>query len=379
MKIREIRTAGLRGNTPKGGWQEEIIPEDCIHTLIAVHTDEGVVGVGSVYTSDALVNAALEVLRPLCIGENALEPERVSEKLHQHTFWQGRGGSITHTISGIDIALWDILGKVTGQSVARLLGGIYQNKVRPYASLLMEHPDVLRERLEEIKARGFKAFKIGWGLFGRTDDPKLDERIIKTARETIGEDCFLMVDAGGSDTYWKHGYKWALTKSEMLAHYAVTWFEEPLRPDDIEDFVLLRRNARVPIAGGETLTRRQSFKPFLERGAFDIVQPDVTKCGGMSEQRRIVWMAQEYGVRYVGHGWNTAVGLAADLQLAAAFPDVPFVEYIYGSPYVDELVKGGWQLDAEGYLTIPQKPGLGIELDAEAVVRLTPGAPALGI
>jgi D-galactarolactone cycloisomerase len=379
MKIREIRTAGLRGNTPKGGWQQEIIPEDCIHTLIAVHTDEGVVGLGSVYTSDALVNAALEVLKPLCIGENALEPERVSEKLHQHTFWQGRGGSITHTISGIDIALWDILGKVTGQSVARLLGGIYQTKVRPYASLLMEHPDMLRERLEEIKARGFRAFKIGWGLFGRTDDPKMDERIIKTARETIGEDCFLMVDAGGSDAYWPHGYKWALTKSEMLVDYGVYWFEEPLRPDDLEDFVLLRRNAKVPIAGGETLTRRQSFKEFLGRGAFDIVQPDVTKCGGMSEQRRIVWMAQEYGVRYVGHGWNTAVGLAADLQLAAAFPDVPFVEYIYGSPYVDELVKGGWQLDAEGYLTIPQKPGLGIELDAQAVARLTPGAAALGI
>lgn len=379
MKIREIRTAGLRGNTPKGGWQEEIIPEDCIHTLIAIHTDEGVVGLGSVYTSDALVNAALEVLKPLCIGENALEPERVSEKLHQHTFWQGRGGSITHTISGIDIALWDILGKVTGQPVARLLGGIYQNKVRPYASLLMEHPDMLRERLEEIKARGFKAFKIGWGLFGRTDDPKMDERIIKTARETIGADSFLMVDAGGSDAYWKHGYKWALTKAEMLADYGVYWFEEPLRPDDIEDFVLLRRNAKVPIAGGETLTRRQSFKAFLERGAFDIVQPDVTKCGGMSEQRRIVWMTQDYGVRYVGHGWNTAVGLAADLQLAAAFPDVPFVEYIYGSPYVDELVKDSWQLDAEGYLSIPQKPGLGIELDADAVARLTPGTPALGI
>jgi D-galactarolactone cycloisomerase len=379
MKIHEIRTAGLRGNTPKGGWQEEIIPEDCVHTLIAVHTDEGVVGLGSVYTSDALVNAALEVLRPLCIGENALEPERVSEKLHQNTFWQGRGGSITHTISGIDIALWDILGKVTQQPVARLLGGIYRDKVRPYASLLMEHPDALRERLEEIKARGFKAFKIGWGLFGRTDDSTMDERIVKTARETIGDDGFLMVDAGGSDAYWPHGYKWALAKAEMLADYGVTWFEEPLRPDDIENFVLLRRSAKVPIAGGETLTRRQSFKGFLERGAFDVVQPDVTKCGGISEQRRIVWMAQDYGVRYVGHGWNTAVGLATDLQLAAAFSDVPFVEYIYGSPYVDELVKGGWQLDTEGYLNIPQNPGLGVELDAEAVARLTPGAEALGI
>jgi D-galactarolactone cycloisomerase len=243
----------------------------------------------------------------------------------------------------------------------------------------MEQPDVLRENLEAIKARGFKAFKIGWGLFGRTDDPKMDERIIKTARETIGDDCFLMVDAGGSDAYWPHGYKWALTKAEMLTDYGVYWFEEPLRPDDLEEFVLLRRNAKLPITGGETFTRRQSFKPFLERGAFDIVQPDVTKVGGISEQRRIVWMAQDYSVRYVGHGWNTAVGLATDLQLAAAFPDVPFVEYIYGSPYVDDIVKGGWQLDTEGYLKIPERPGLGIELDEEAVARLTPNAPDLGV
>ncbi len=136
MKIREIRALGLRGATPEGGWSDEIESGDCVHTLIAVITDEGLVGFGSVFTNDALVKSSLSVLKPLYEGENALEPERVSEKLHQNMFWLGRGGSITHTISGIDIALWDILGKATYQPVGRLLGGRYRDKVKPYASVL---------------------------------------------------------------------------------------------------------------------------------------------------------------------------------------------------------------------------------------------------
>lgn len=131
MKITRITCAGLRGATPEGGWSNELAPDDCVHTLVAVHTDTGMVGVGSVFTSEGLVRGALDVLRPLFTGESALEPERLSEKLHQHTFWQGRGGAITHAISGIDIALWDLLGQATGQPVGRLLGGRYVDRVQP--------------------------------------------------------------------------------------------------------------------------------------------------------------------------------------------------------------------------------------------------------
>ncbi len=137
MKIRSIGCAGLRGATPEGGWSHELKPDDCVHTLVIVQTDEGLTGLGSVFTSDHLVRGALKLLEPLVIGEQALEPERVTEKLHQHTFWQGRGGSVTHAISGIDIALWDVLGQATGQPVGRLLGGRYRDRVRPYASVLM--------------------------------------------------------------------------------------------------------------------------------------------------------------------------------------------------------------------------------------------------
>ncbi len=368
MKITDIRCAGLRGATPEGGWSNELRPEDCVHTLIAVHTDEGLVGLGSVFTNDDLVRASLALLAPLYVGESALEPERVSEKLHQHMFWLGRGGSVTHTISGIDIALWDLLGKATGQSVGRLLGGRYRERVQPYASLLMQEPAKMRESLLAVKAQGFRAFKIGWGPFGRVS-AAMDEAIVKAAREAIGPDCRLMVDAGGSDAYWTNGYKWAIKAARMLENYDVYWFEEPLQPDALEDFVLLREHSPIAIAGGEVLTRRQSFQPWLQARAFDIVQPDVTKVGGISEERRIAWMAQDHGVRFIPHGWNTAVGLAADLQLASAFPGTDLVEYLTGSPFIDDITIGGWRLDSEGMLSIPNKPGLGLELDPEAVAK----------
>ena len=306
MKIRQVRAAGLRGATPEGGWANEIRPEDCVHTLVVVDTDEGLTGIGSVFSNDDLVKAALKTLEPYYLGENALEPERVSEKLHQNTFWLGRGGSITHAISGIDIALWDILGQATGQPIGRLLGGRYRERVRPYASLLMTEPERMADPLLAVQALGFQAIKIGWGPFGRRD-AATDEAIVRSARAAIGSDCLLMVDAGGSDAFWGQGYKWALRTAHMLADYDVYWFEEPLKPDALADFIALRLAAGLPISGGEVLTRRQAFQPWLEAGAFDIIQPDVTKVGGISEERRIAWMAQEHGVRFIPHGWNTAV------------------------------------------------------------------------
>ena len=179
---------------------------------------------------------------------------RVTENLHQQTcgvltmphpptlqlagsnlrllgrFWQGRGGSVTHTISGIDIALWDIFGKLTQQPISRLLGGRYRERVRPYGSLLMAEPDEMKERVRDAKDRGFRSFKIGWGPFGRVD-AAMDEAIVAAAREEAGPDCEIMVDAGGSDAMWPHGYKWALQTARMLAKYDVTCVTAPWSPE----------------------------------------------------------------------------------------------------------------------------------------------------
>ena len=373
MKIIAINLLPLRGETPDGGWDEKFLDNaQNLHTLVEVVTDEGVTGMGSIFTSAKLIEGALEVFRPFVIGASALDPVATCETLHQHTFWQGRGGAITHAISGIDIALWDILGKVTGQPVSRLLGGRYRETIKPYGSLLMAEPDVMRASLESGMALGFRAFKIGWGPFGRVD-ARTDQTIVKTARETVGTDIELMVDAGGSDGFWPHGYKWAINTAKMLADYDVTWFEEPLRPDNIDGFVKLTEHSPIPIASCEVLTRRQSFLPWIERRAVDYIQPDVTKVGGISEEHRIGQYANDHSILMVPHGWNTAVGLAADLQLVAAAANARWVEYITPAPYIEDLLVTPLQLDEQGYIQIPAGPGLGIEWNNDGIARFTGG------
>src|SRR4051812_23028968 len=225
MTIADIRLTGLAGGTVEGGWAEELVPDDNIHTVIEVVAADGRVGVGSAYTSRALVDGGVKLLRPLVIGERIDEPARVSEKLRQSTFWQGRGGAVEHAISGIDIALWDLFGKITGQPVYRLLGGGYRSKIKPYGSILFDEPGPLRETLLATVARGFKAIKLGWRPFGRRDR-KSDELLMKTARDAVGEGIELMVDAGGSEQFWPHGYKWAIETARMLRDYGAVWFEE---------------------------------------------------------------------------------------------------------------------------------------------------------
>src|SRR5262245_31165018 len=369
MKIVDIRITGLTGGTVDGGWPQGNKPEEDLNTLVEVVTDEGLTGLGSCMTSQSLITAGVQLLRPHLIGERADEPARVTEKLRQSTFWQGRGGAVEHAISGIDIALWDLFGHITKQPVSRLLGGNYRTRVKPYGSILFDEPGPLRETLQATVARGFKAIKLGWRPFGRRTR-KFDELLIRTARDTVGPDVELMVDAGGSEQFWPHGYKWALETAKMLARYDVVWFEEALPPDDIEGFIELRRHSPVPIATGEVLTRRQSFRPWLERQAVDIIQPDSTKVGGLTEAWRIAWMAYEHNIQWIPHGWNTAVGLAADLHLSAAMPVARYVEYLTPCVYLDEIITAPFRPDAEGYLTIPDKPGLGIELNRDALKRL---------
>ncbi|WP_211349934.1 mandelate racemase/muconate lactonizing enzyme family protein [Microbacterium saperdae] len=356
----------------------ELKPESSLHTVVAVHSDDGRVGMGSVFTHEALVAGAMEVLEELIIGREFSSPTAMTEELHQHTFWMGRGGSITHAISGINIALWDLAGQVWGAPVSHLLGGNHRDHVRPYASLLMDEPARLRENLLALSAQGFAAFKIGWGKFGR-EDARMDELLVRTARETIGDDAILAVDAGGSDGFWRNGVRWALDTSRMLSDHRVAWFEEPLNPDDIDGFVRLTAASAVPISGGETYTRRQAFTPFVDRAAFDIVQPDVTKVGGIDEMMSIGRRAEDSGMTLIPHGWNTAIGLAADLHAAAALRFTDLVEYCTGSAYIDDLVVGGWVLDADGRLAVPNAPGLGIEWDREALLRYTGGVDLLSV
>jgi L-alanine-DL-glutamate epimerase-like enolase superfamily enzyme len=368
MRIVQVNVIPLVHGTVDGGWPEAHECEDNLHSLVEVHTDGGITGAGSCFTSGMLVSGALQLLWPLLKGESAVEPERVTEKLRQSTFWQGRGGSVEHAISGLDIALWDIFGQACGQPVSRLLGGNYRDRIKPYGSILFDEPDALRSTLEDVVSRGFKAIKMGWRPFGRRDR-KFDELLIRTARTAVGDAIELMVDAGGSEQFWPHGLNWARETAKMLANYNITWFEEALPPDDIEGFIELTRQSPVPISTGEVLTRRQAFRPWLERRAVDIIQPDCTKNGGLSESRRIAWMAYDHNVLMVPHGWNTALGVAADLQLSAAMPIARYVEYLTPCAYIEDLTVERFEIDRNGLLQIPDRPGLGVRLDPDKLKR----------
>ena len=371
MKIAEIDVCPLTGATVDGGWPRGHEPRENLHTLLAVRTDGGLVGYGSCFTSGKLVAGAVELIWPLLRGQSAVEPERVSETLRQSTFWQGRGGAVEHAISGVDIALWDLMGKACGQPVSRLLGGNYRRKIKPYGSILFDEPAPLARALAGVVERGFQAIKLGWRPFGRRDRA-LDELLVRTARETVGDRVELMVDAGGSEQFWPHGLNWARNTAAMLADFGIVWFEEPLPPDDLAGYIELTRVSPVPIAGGEVLTRRQAFQPWIENRAVDVLQPDCTKNGGLSESRRIAWLAADHNVQVVPHGWNTAIGLAADLQLSAAMPIARYVEYLTPCAYIDEIATEPFPLDADGLLTIPETPGLGVEIDPDKLKRFCP-------
>jgi L-alanine-DL-glutamate epimerase-like enolase superfamily enzyme len=369
MKITSIEAIPLFGKAYED-WPARYGEREQTRTLVRVQTDTGHFSLGSVYTSAPLVQAALDLLRPLYEGASALDPAATTERLHQNTFWQGRGGSVTHTISGIDMALWDLLGQATAQPIWRLLGGKHRDSVKPYASMLMVRPEAMAERLLAAHARGFRAFKIGWGPFGR-ESAATDEAIVRAARDAVGPDCELMVDAGGSDAFWPHAYKWAWNTAHMLRDYGVAWFEEPLRPDDLDGYVELTRHARVPIAAGEVLTRRQSFLPWIERRAVDYLQPDVTKVGGLTEQHRIGQYADDHQILVVPHGWNTGVGLVADLHLTAAANNAKWVEYLTPEPYLEDVFTEPFRLNDQGELAIPTGPGYGVAWNWDGIKKLS--------
>jgi D-galactarolactone cycloisomerase len=338
------------------------VPDKNFHVLLELHTDSGQSGWGAAYSQTDQVLGALGWLKRFVVGESPLEIERVTEKLHQLSFWLGRGGAMTHAISAINLALWDVAGKILDQPVHVLLGGKVRKAVPAYGSVLFHPLDTLADRIGRMRAGGFRAIKLGWDPFGKGSVAD-DEKLVQAARKAAGDEMTLLIDAGGSYPHWPVRFKDALQQARMLANYGVYWFEEPLAPDDVEGYARLTDASPVKIAHGEVLTRRQSFLPYFERRAMDIVQPDVAKVGGLSEMRRIAWMAEAHGIDLVPHGWNTAVGVAADLHFTATLSSRTFVEFNVGNPLVEELTETPFRLDADGCLPVSDAPGLGVVID----------------
>jgi len=341
--------------------------------LIRVHTDEGITGVGEVDSLPPVIKAIVDApashanasgLKALLIGENPLEIDRLWEKMFRGSIYYGRRGPAIHAMSGIDIALWDIKGQALSQPISRLLGGPHATTIRAYASTLMpETPDETRQVVADLVERGFTAIKLGWGPWGR--DPDLDIALARAAREAAGDQVELMFDIGLGWPNADH----AIRQVRRLAEVHPYWIEEPLAPDDVDGYSKLADAVETPIAAGEHDSSRWGFRELIDRARVDIIQPDVTRAGGISECLRIGQMAALRGVSTVTHSWSTGIIKAASLHVLAALPGATFFEYCVQETALNQaLTVERFPLSANGHVAFPTAAGLGIEID-EAMVE----------
>lgn len=365
MKITGISTIRLRAEVPLEGqvFSRSGLRNSRSATLVQVATDEGISGLGSCSGNGELIEAVVgKILQPLLIGMDPTEIGAIWDKAYfrgGHKEFGTRGVGVV-AMSGIDIALWDILGKVRGVPLYQLLGGKCREKVPVYATALYpEEPSKVAKRARGFAEQGFHGVKIKVGF-----DLDQDIRIVRAVRQELGKDFSIMTDAN-------QGYTLdvALKAADAFADCAAYWLEEPLFVEDIEGHAILRERGKTPIAVGENLHMRYAFENFIARGAVDFIQPDVARAGGVTEIREISAMAAKHRVPVSFHTWGDAVALAASVHLAAALREciVMELDYTY-NPLREELLREPIKVE-NGYLIPPEKPGLGVELDQQALQR----------
>lgn len=368
MKITDIEVICLR--IPKYDdpceWGEDAV-------IVKVHTDLGITGVGESDTSPLVVKALVEApetnlycsgLKRLLIGENPLEIQKLWDKMYWASNYVGRRGAGIHAISAIDIALWDIASQYYKVPIYMLLGGKYRDKIKAYGTFIpADTPEENKIIVRKLKEQGFKSLKFGGGILG--DNPDTDEAIIKAVREEAGEDFELQIDLA---TKWRT-YGHSVSMFKRLEKYNLNWIEEPILADDLNGYKRLGGVSSSKIAGGESLTTRYEFQDFLKNAQPDIVQPDITRCGGISEMRKIYDMATLNGTKLVPHGFSTGILLAATVQFLAATEHGDLIEYSQSnSPLFTKLVKNRIQFE-NGYVKVPDCIGLGVELDEELIEK----------
>ena len=333
-------------------------------TIVRVHTDAGLTGVGS---GDLMLGFAGH--EHLFIGEDALAIERHWRVLNNISFHYGRCWPL-------DLALWDLAGKITGQPCWKLLGGL-SDRVRAYASSgTLREPGKLAEAAEAYLARGFPALKI---RFHRGDWRK-DIKALEAVRQRVGTRLELMVDCNQGwrspqDTYPPWSLKDAVTVARELEKLGVYWMEEPLHRGDREGMRRLRDMTDIRIAGGEMTRELYEFRDLIVEGALDVLQPDVALVGGITGLRRVGHMAADHNLVFTPHTWTNGMGVMANAQLVAGMADAPFLEFPYDPPEWgldrrDYMLATPLDVGTDGYILLPDRPGMGYEL-AEDVLRKT--------
>jgi L-alanine-DL-glutamate epimerase-like enolase superfamily enzyme len=371
MKITDVE--GIRLRLP----EIREIGDGCQDILIIrVHTDAGIVGIGEAHSNALVSQAILDApmcsvsssgLKRLLVGEDPRDINRLYDRMVKKSVTPGRRGAFMHVISGIEIALWDILGKATGQPVHRLLGGKRRDQVAVYASDLAPatEKDAVALAEKHVKA-GYKAVKLGWGALGGS--PKSDARFVGTVRRAVGPDVDLMLDMG-----FPVPLDDAIKLGRLLAEHEVFFLEEPLAPEDLPGWAKLTAVSPTPIATGEKETGFREYANLIDHGGLRIVQPDVARVGGIGEALRIGAYAEARSTRVIPHCWSCDVLVAATLHVIALLRECPYLEFnVMDNPLRTRLMKEPLR-PVNGVIAIPDKPGLGIELDERTVAQYRVG------
>lgn len=353
-------------------------------SLIKISTDVGITGWSDIETQphvgQTIVNApsggqiGFESLKRALVGEDPLERERLWQKMYRYLAYYGRQGAGMQMISGADIALWDIAGKAFGQPVCKLLGAKYRDRIKAYASTLFRPtPDAMKRAVQEYLRHGFRAIKFGWGAFGY--DLDLDIALVKAAREEAGPEIDLMVDGGWYGVSYDNPYKPRPLKDwvrliRRLEELDVFWLEDFLHPENFAGYGEASRHATtLRLAAGEQLAGIADFERLAEEGRVDVLQPDLSRCGGITIGRQIADMAMRKQIDCVPHAWLTDLLKAASLHLNAYLMNALYLEYnVSSASLLNNLCKERIRL-VDGYIPIPEGPGLGVEVNEEMVNR----------
>jgi L-rhamnonate dehydratase len=338
--------------------------------LVRVRTSDGLEGIGEADASPEVVKAIVDApfshniacgLREILLGENALEHERLWQKMYRRTQYFGRTSVTIAAMAAVDMALWDLKGKLFQQPIHRLLGGKQHDRIAAYASSLFGRTGKeTRSIAQRWIERGYRAVKFGWEPMGQSE--ALDVELVRGAREGVG-DATLLIDAG---CVWDT--RTALRRAQAFAEFNIGWLEEPLRPADVDGYVWLRDRSPVPIAAGEAECGRESFRPLIERRALDIYQVDLSRCG-FTDAAYIRARVEEIGARLVNHCYTSPITVAACLHWLSTCRDAfIFEDCVEDSPMRNELTHEAIQAK-DGWITVPDGVGLGVTLDEEVVKR----------
>ncbi|HTL55022.1 MAG TPA: mandelate racemase/muconate lactonizing enzyme family protein [Candidatus Limnocylindrales bacterium] len=378
MKITDVQAIVLESpyeNQPPAGSEEAHGVKHCL--LLKVSTDEGLTGWSDVETAPhvgAAVVAApasgagvFEGLKSLVIGEDPFEVERLWDKVYRGTIYYGRRGVALQVLSGFDIACHDLIGKAIGRPLYKVLGGAYRQRVRAYASTLFRKtPDDMKRACEFYLERGFTAIKFGWGPFGQ--DRQRDLALVAAARKAIGPEVDLLIDPGWMVN--RSAYE-AIELIRALEPYRIFWLEDFLHPECYDGYARVKAaGLNTRLAAGEQEATAWGFHDLITRGRVDVVQPDLSRCGGLSQARKIIWEAQRAGVDVCPHAWLTDLLSAASLHVNACLERSLFLEYnVCDNPMLREVIRNPIQMDSEGMVPVPQGPGLGVDINEQAVER----------